>query len=266
MKKILVVVCSLLLALSVFVLEVSSQASGDACKGRVGNFVYDLTGLKDATKGADQQTRDAGGNTYYYRPCQVLQETQCAIASDPSPAVCQKDTRKIPQFHDCGSMNQVSWSARSQGENTGFKIQFKGGEEDRMSDVEFVCDHNANPGTFVTASPAENPTHFYHLIYTTKFACPQGGDGGDGGGGGGGDGGDDGGISGGWIFIIILICLTVVYLVGGVLWNRFRRDLRGLEMIPNYHFWVALPGLVIAGNIYLWRKARGLCGASYDTV
>jgi len=258
-------ICSLLF-FSLFLLEVSAQASGDQCKGKVGNYQYDLTGLKDATGGKDQQTKDKDGNTYYYRPCQILEENQCQIPADPSPAVCQKDTRKIPQFHDCGSFNRVSWSARSTGDSSGFKLLFQGGEEDRQADIEFICDGGANPGTFGTAQNSENPTHFYHLTYTTKFACPQGGDGGDGSHHGGGDGGDDGGISGGWIFIIILICLTVVYLVGGVLWNRFRRDLHGLEMIPNYHFWVALPGLVIAGNVYLWRKARGLCGARYDTV
>jgi len=265
MNTIVKLCVTFLLLSSLFFLNVRAQASGDQCKGKVGSFVYDLTNLKAATGGNDVITQDVPGNTYYYRPCQVLQQTECQSDGDPSPAVCQKDTRKIPQYHDCGSFNQVSWAPRSGGDNSGFFMDFKGGEEDRHSDIEFICDGSAaGVGVFSTATPTEFPTHFYHLQYRTKWACPQGGDGGDGGGGG--DGGSSGGISGGWIFIIILICLIVIYLIGGVLYNRFRRDLRGWELIPNLAFWAALPGLVWSGHVYVYKKLRGLCGAKYETV
>lgn len=38
--------------------------------------------------------------------------------------------------------------------------------------------------------------------------------------------------------------LLFVYLVGGIIFNRTRREAQGLEMVPNITFWKALPGLV----------------------
>lgn len=91
--------------------------------------------------------------------------------------------------------------------------------------------------------------------------------GGGGGGGGGGGDDDDGGISGGWIFIIILSSLLVLYLVGGVAFNKFYRHHEGKEIIPNVEFWMALPGLVKDGHLFVWRKARSLTGrGSYEEM
>lgn len=38
--------------------------------------------------------------------------------------------------------------------------------------------------------------------------------------------------------------LLFVYLVGGIIFNKTRREAQGLEMVPNIAFWKALPGLV----------------------
>jgi len=259
--KHLLVLCVLVAYLSSFL--VAGQTNG-VCKGTIGTSKYDLSGLQAATGGNDQTTKDADGNTYFYRPCQVLQQVECKSNEDPSPAACQKDTRKMAQFHDCGSTNSVTWSSRSAGDNTGFFIQFQGGQDGRKLDVEFICDQGQNPGSLTAAVPTEQPTHFYHLQWRTKFACPGGGDGGDGGGGG--DGDDGPAISGGWIFIILLLSLFFIYIVAGIAYNKFRKDAHGLELIPNHEFWFALPRLVWDGNMYTYRKLRGLCGASYESV
>jgi len=244
------------------VLVVRGQADGNACTGTVGKFKYDLSGLSSATGGNDVTCQDKAGNTYYYRPCQPLKIQQCNTISDTSPAACQKDTRKVPLYHDCGSVNQVGWSPRSAGQDKGFFMQFNGGEEDRRLNVEFICDKNAGVGTLETANPTESPTHFYHLSWTTKYACPGGGDGD----GKKGDGDDGPAISGGWIFIIVLLSVMFLYLVGGVAYNKFRKDAHGIELIPNHEFWFALPGLVWDGNVYTFKKLRGLCGARYEEM
>jgi len=209
-----------------------------------------------------------GGNTYFYRPCNIVSEPNCKSVTPPDdkPAICQKDSRKQAQFHDCGSQSQVTWKARGAGANQGFILLFSGGSEDRTADVEFICNQNAGVGTFAVAQPAEQPQHQYHMKWETKFACPTGGDGGDGGDGGGGDGGGGPAISGGWIFIIILLSLFVLYIIGGVAYNKFRKDAHGLELIPNHEFWFALPGLVRDGNIYTYKKLRGLCGHKYEEM
>jgi len=137
---------------------------------------YDLSNLANAVGNADQQIQDAKGNTYFYRPCNPLQQQGCATDSDPNPAVCQKDTRAQPEFHDCGSFTAVTWVSRGTGlENLGFVITFAGGEEGRQSDVEFICDPTAGTGGLATKIPTENPTHVYHLAWTTQYACPGGG-------------------------------------------------------------------------------------------
>lgn len=90
-------------------LVLGQSASGDICQGQVGNYRYNLQQLSTATGGNDVTCQDQGGNTYYYRPCQALQQQACKTISDPTPAACQKDIRKIPQFHDSGSTAQVTW-------------------------------------------------------------------------------------------------------------------------------------------------------------
>ena len=52
--------------------------------------------------------------------------------------------------------------------------------------------------------------------------------------------GDDGGIGGGAVFVIILLVVIVVYLVGGMIFLRYRRGATGLEMIPNRSMWLSL--------------------------
>jgi len=224
----------------------------------------DLTELSTQSGGNDVETRDGSGNTYYYRPCKILQQSQC-LAQDPSSAICQKDTRTTPQYHDCGSAQQATWKKRPSG-GPGAVLEFDGGEEDRKSDIEFICQENGGTGNLQAQNPAETPTHFYHLEWTSQYVCPTHGDGDGDGDGGGGDGGGGGGISGGWIFIIILFSLIFLYFVCGVLFQAFYVKARGLDMIPQKDFWFALPGLFIAGHVYTYTKIRGLFGARYDSV
>ncbi len=36
----------------------------------------------------------------------------------------------------------------------------------------------------------------------------------------------------------------MVYIIGGVLYNKFAKGAKGVELIPNIEFWKELPGLV----------------------
>jgi len=45
------------------------------------------------------------------------------------------------------------------------------------------------------------------------------------------------------VYCRCLVCL-IVYFVGGILVLRYWRGARGVEQIPNYEFWISLPGLV----------------------
>lgn len=76
------------------------------------------------------------------------------------------------------------------------------------------------------------------------------------------------GIGGGGYFLIILFAVVLpVYLIGGVAWNKFKEQKEGVEVIPNYEFWVATPGYFLAGCNFTKDKVLGLCGrGGYDTV
>jgi len=234
---------------------------------------YDLTKLYNAINGAVQSTTDDKRNTYYYIPCKSISasEPNCqGFQYDLQPAVCQKDGRAPPGWHGLGTLNSSAWSVRTNGDvESGFVLTFpQGGEPSpppvRKTDIEYICDPSGSEGSLTPADNPENPTHDYHLTWTTKYACPQSDGDGDGDGGGGDGGG--GGISGGWIFIIILAGSAFIYLIAGVAVKKFVFHAEGIELIPNAMFWIALPGLVKDGNLFLVRKALGLCGRGYDQV
>lgn len=58
---------------------------------------------------------------------------------------------------------------------------------------------------------------------------------------------DGSSLSGGSIFLIVMVCLIFVYVTGGVAFQFFVRKQRGWEMIPNVAFWRMLPGLIVDG-------------------
>ena len=66
-----------------------------------------------------------------------------------------------------------------------------------------------------------------------------------------------------------MICGSVLYFVGGALFNRFWRGHTGYELIPNKDFWVMLPGLVKDGNVFAFKKCIDLVNkmrGRYETV
>jgi len=63
-----------------------------------------------------------------------------------------------------------------------------------------------------------------------------------------------------------LICVTVLYFAIGALVNKFYWKSEGIEIIPNVAFWIALPGLVKDGHLYIYKKCLSLCGKNYETV
>jgi len=49
--------------------------------------------------------------------------------------------------------------------------------------------------------------------------------------------------------------ICVLYLIVGILINKFSRMKNGREVIPNVTFWISLPGLVAVSTLELWRNA-----------
>jgi len=121
-------------------------------------------------------------------------------------------------------------------QNYGVTAEFLQGDLDRRMEIDFKCDPNAGVGAPVFQNEA--PTHHYNFLWVSQFACPVAG----------------GGLSPGSIMLIILACLVVIYLVAGILFNKFKRGLNGIEMVPNVEFWISIPGLVKDGVMFLVNK------------
>jgi len=72
-------------------------------------------------------------------------------------------------------------------------------------------------------------------------------------------------MSGGLVFIIILLVVTPVYIVVGCIYKAKTKGTTGIESCPNIDFWRDLPGLVKDGFRFVIGKCRG-GGGSYQTV
>lgn len=146
----------------------------DSCIGSPKHcpYVFNLEGLYNATGGKDLEIKGLFGSKYYYRPCYPLLNEYCQTIADGYPAFCKLDRKKIPQYHDCGSTNETYWYPLDDECKSGFKLLFKGGELNRMTDIEFICDKNIDIGYPELAIPHEYPKYFYHFKWVTSYACP----------------------------------------------------------------------------------------------
>ncbi len=77
-------------------------------------------------------------------------------------AVCQIANNGIP--HNCANLDPVTVTQRAQGPDQGYILSYTGGDENRKSQIEFICDRNATDlGTFSFVK--ENPIHFYQFSW-----------------------------------------------------------------------------------------------------
>ena len=75
------------------------------------------------------------------------------------------------------------------------------------------------------------------------------------------------GLSGGSIILILALVILVLYCGAGISYNVFKKNESGLDVIPNYAFWVSLPGLVLDGLKFTYAKITGSQSmTSYDSI
>ncbi|XP_066919936.1 uncharacterized protein [Clytia hemisphaerica] len=76
-------------------------------------------------------------------------------------------------------------------------------------------------------------------------------------GGGGGSGAKSGGLSKGSILCISLLVISVVYIVGGILINKYVRKVdESTSLCPNAEFWKVLPGYIKDGFMFTKSKIK----------
>lgn len=236
-------------------------ASGfDKCKTSVEGVDYDFTALAAYIQAnyPNYYITGSDGNKYFYLPCQAQSNPNCKDkVPGQQPAACQQDQGGA--WHSLGNWDSITYNPLTGG-GKGAILSASGGDGNpsRKMEINYICDSSAGFGELKFMNEVSND---YSFEWRSTCVCPgacskHGGDG----------GGDGPEISGGWIFIIILISCIVLYLVGGVLYNKFKNHATGIELIPNVAFWIALPGLVKDGHLYIYKKCRSLCGERYEVV
>jgi len=84
-----------------------------------------------------------------------------------------------------------------------------------------------------------------------------------------GSGASKGGVSGGTVFLILLLICTFLYIAIGAAFNKFKRGATGFqETCPNYDFWSNFIGYVKDGFLFTKSKCRrkGDDIAVYDSI
>jgi len=129
------------------------------------------------------------------------------------------------------------------------KITYGGGDlvdiTPRQVDIDITCDPGASVLTFLSFVAAQPqtpapPAYLYTLTLTSSVLCGAGG------------------ISGGSGFLIALFGGIILYLIGGVLYNKLKEQKEGIELIPNVEFWKEVPGYLVDGVMFSKSKIMSI--------
>ncbi|KAJ4462810.1 hypothetical protein PAPYR_838 [Paratrimastix pyriformis] len=156
---------------------------------------------------------------------------------------------------DCGRIDQ--WS----GEDS-LSLTLTGGDfcTPRMgaprseygATIYFRCDSSAGVGTpkptdaFPASRCTDTQTEFV-FEWRTSLVCK-------------------GGLSFGGVMLIIILVCTLLYLGCGFGYLWFRKGARGLQAIPNWAFWKALPRLVLDGFLFAFSFGKKLPTGAYSAI
>ena len=188
----------------------------------------------------------------------------CADDTHCSGQVCEKAPSWGTTYYSLGNKASAKWTLNSaNGDATaGATLTVSGGSEEWDSCSSTTASINVTCGTgddhFNLDKENSPPSSCkWTFTFNSKLVCtfPK-------------SGGTPGsstaghGLSGGSIFLILFFVSAFVYFVGGVLFNKYRRGMSGVEMVPNVGFWRDLPGLVRDGCMFSFNKVRGLCGGA----
>lgn len=217
----------------------------------------------DKFKGADWVGTDPSDPSHYKYTltfCDVAKEAECGAKNG---ALCQYDESLSGVFVNSLASFTASpapaFAYIDPKDNAkGYQLTFTNGDscwsgfssKDRTVVLKFTCDSTKSERKFNIMEP--EPCN-YEIDIASKFACA------------GGSGGE--GLSGGAIFLIIVLCVSVVYVLTGciICVAKFGKPI-GIEACPHKAFWCALPGLYIAGIKFTIGKIAGLCGSKTITT
>ncbi|XP_072029104.1 cation-dependent mannose-6-phosphate receptor-like [Amphiura filiformis] len=177
---------------------------------------------------------------YAYNPCTPFSSGDCT-----NVAVCQR-SKDLSHYYNIGNPSTAEFSG------TGDAISYSGGEEGRQTDVQLLCNKDANTHKYVVDGQISDK--HYKLQVTSCHACRGGCPAGSG----------KKGLSFGSILCILFVVLVFVYLIGGIIFNRYARGASGKEVIPNVSLWEEFPLLVKDGFVFVASCCKS--DSSYESI
>jgi len=220
--------------------------SDSACVFKTDKKTYDFNKVShDVYKGKDSK----GTAVYTAQFCSVAEESQCR---EDSGSICQYDKQKyvasLGSFIDSPAPTfSLIDSAKPE---AGVKIYLENSScklgQMRETTLLITC------GSVEDFIVTEGSTCHYTIEMKSKAACLH-------------DSGD-GGISGGTVFLIILLVSVFLYVAIGCAVCIKKYERRGLDACPHKDFWAAIPGLVKDGCSFTVGKLKGLCGSKTITT
>ncbi|KAK3791354.1 hypothetical protein RRG08_012536 [Elysia crispata] len=212
--------------------------------------VIDLSPVADSGKAKFLDQWDTNYvSQYSYNPCKEFSEGSCSGVS-----VCQYTGS---DYYECGTQSSATFSNDPKNPNVvNIQYQSLGGDGvTRTSQVTLNCVQSGPDSLDVLG---ENPTTpaFYNFQLNSVHCCPKKG----------GSGGSAAaaGISIGSILVIIFFVVLVSYFALGVAFQKFVRKASGREVVPNVNLWVATPGLIKDGALFVVK--RGKYSGEYNKI
>eukprot|EP00727_Mastigamoeba_balamuthi_P001393 m51a1_g11250 hypothetical protein (318) ;mRNA; r:37981-40539 len=189
-------------------------------------------------------TFDDSGGTYYVNPCGTVDYAGCR----PATAACFKDMLGL--YYSMGDIATYAYRDHSPPDR-GVVIEMTHGAKScayKPDEPPITIDCDPHGSETVFASLADVDCHFY-VNMTSPYACPRKA---------------KAGLSVPSILLIVMLCLVVVYLVGGGVYNYRYREARGADVIPNREMWVGLAVLVKDGALFIVSSIKKRAG--YEAV
>lgn len=237
------ILCSLITVLVSFVkttaskFECSEQLSACSCRLTSGQ-VLDLSPL---TSGKNAPVFRAPGpvSKYYYQwdPCRPFPCSSSAKAS-----VCQT-VNGLSSAYVAGLLSTAKFRTDPA---RGLYLHYEttGNGNDRSSRVFLICDLKTTNPRFVSDGEVPAKSMKYEMNLTSVHACPKEK--------------SNNVWSLGDILLLTLFLGLAIYFIGGIIFNLFVLKQSGVtRVIPNFTFWVALPGLIKAGMLFSINLIKG---------
>lgn len=129
------------------------------------------------------------------------------------------------------------------------------GDKGRRAVIMFICDPNKldDEAVILEEQSNKNFSCYYLFEIGTKAVCPE-------------TPFITIGLSVGSILLIVFFSLAAVYLIGGILYNRFVRGAKGVDQIPNYRFWEDCGNLQADGCDLVCRSRKSREPKTYKGI